>query len=1213
MPCQRLLRLALVLLLLALPRVGAAQPETELPTPQQLKQRIEEMGDPAALTPAQAQLRDLRQQSLDALQAAELAREKTAQWRELAEAAPKLAQEIEAELSRPVQPEPVRAPQGATLAELEQQLAQADQELKEARAQLEQLQSEPTRRTDRLQQINAEIATLTAEIATLREQLAAAPPADVDAALLEARRLLVRATLASKEARLAELQAEAASYESRRALLPLRRDRAVRRVELAQARFLQWQEIVNSRREAAARQAALEAEAALAEAGKHPALRDVRADIEQAQRLLQTVPERLSSATNDLALRRSDLQDLNERRARILRRVAAGALDNSRFLQRELNRLSDVATMQRDLAAYARALNDTQGELAALEDLEAVSSDVERAMEAVRKEMGRRATERELEAAARLLTQRRAVVRQAIDTLHNYESTLQALVDLYGKLVATTEEMTTFIEERVFWVRSVERLIPRPQDFVAEARWLLNAQEWARASASATDLIVPALRPARRALAASETAPGAARVFVAPIAAAALLLVALAARWRLRRMSREPLPQTGRISQTRFPGTLVKLIAALGAAVPVPLALWVVSWWLAAAAAEGAVLKPLDAPAAVASGLARAAYVLLGLSLLRHLVQQGAVGGVHFRWSEAGMAHLRRHLRWFTPIAAAGAVVVQTYTQHESPADALGRSAFAATMAALAVFLFFAFGPRRPFIAEYIKKHRGGLIERSAWAWYPLLVALPVLLLVSALAGYAYTALQIERKLGDTYLFVLAVVVANSLVLRWMQLARRNLAIEAARARAAAQAEKAEKARAEQVAGAPPPAEDMPERVRDPEPQSEMDLASISVQSRRVLQALVTVVMVVGLYAVWSDVLPALRWFERVQVYPQVRYVDPDTSTDLPLAALPLVEDAPAETPAEPAAQTDPGLTGPLTQMLGQPAADAAPAAEARPITVDLADIGLAILLLMLTISASKNVPGLLEITLLPRLPLDAAGRYAVYTVARYLTVIVGVVAISSVLSVSWERAQWLAAALTFGLAFGLQEIFANFVSGLIILFEQPIRVGDTVTVGSVHGTVSRIRMRATTIIDWDNKELVIPNKTFITDQVINWTLSDPVTRIIIPVGIAYGSDTELARKLLLKIAGDSQYVLEKPEPRALFMGFGDNSLNFELRAYLGDINSILSARSDIHFRIDREFRAAGIEIAFPQRDLHVRSVDASIMRHLARREDGPQAPDKAT
>jgi potassium efflux system protein len=260
------------------------------------------------------------------------------------------------------------------------------------------------------------------------------------------------------------------------------------------------------------------------------------------------------------------------------------------------------------------------------------------------------------------------------------------------------------------------------------------------------------------------------------------------------------------------------------------------------------------------------------------------------------------------------------------------------------------------------------------------------------------------------------------------------------------------------------------------------------------------------------------------------------------------------------------------------------------PVAITVANLAAAVLIAAITVVASRNIPGLLEISLLQRLPLDAASRYAATTIAKYLIVLIGMVLASSTIGVGWSKIQWLATALTFGLAFGLQEIFANFVAGLIILFERPIRVGDVVTVADVSGVVSRIRIRATTITNWDRQEFIVPNKEFITGRLLNWTLSDTTNRVVLKVGVAYGTDPELARKLLIDAAREHPSILDDPAPMATFEEFGDSTLNFSLRVFLPDLNDRLDVVHDLHAAVDKKFREAGIEIAFPQRDIHIRS-----------------------
>jgi len=255
---------------------------------------------------------------------------------------------------------------------------------------------------------------------------------------------------------------------------------------------------------------------------------------------------------------------------------------------------------------------------------------------------------------------------------------------------------------------------------------------------------------------------------------------------------------------------------------------------------------------------------------------------------------------------------------------------------------------------------------------------------------------------------------------------------------------------------------------------------------------------------------------------------------------------------------------------------------------VTLMALVLGLLVLVLTMVSARNVPGLVEIGLLSRTRVDAPTRYAITNLLRYAIVIVGSLIGLGMLGMRWSQLQWLAAALSVGLGFGLQEIFANFVSGLILLFERPFRVGDVITVGEFTGTVSRIRTRATTIIDFDNKEIVVPNKNFITGQLTNWTLSDEVTRLTIKVGVDYDTPPEAVHRLLLQAANESSQVLRNPEPRSWFLAFGASSLDFELRVFVGSVADRLVVIDALHTRINTLLLENGIDIAYPQLNVHL-------------------------
>ncbi|MCQ2028250.1 mechanosensitive channel MscK [Stutzerimonas zhaodongensis] len=273
-----------------------------------------------------------------------------------------------------------------------------------------------------------------------------------------------------------------------------------------------------------------------------------------------------------------------------------------------------------------------------------------------------------------------------------------------------------------------------------------------------------------------------------------------------------------------------------------------------------------------------------------------------------------------------------------------------------------------------------------------------------------------------------------------------------------------------------------------------------------------------------------------------------------------------------------------------------------------------ALLIIAITVALARNLPGLLEVLVLSKMRLAQGSAYATTTLLSYLLAGIGIVSTLSTLGVSWDKLQWLVAALSVGLGFGMQEIFANFISGLIILFERPVRIGDVVTIGNLSGTVSRIRIRATTITDFDRKDIIVPNKTFITGQLVNWSLSDTVTRVTIKVGVAYGSDLDLAKKLLYKAAQENPRVLKDPEPLVLFLNFGESTLDHELRIHVRDLGDRNPATDEINRFIDREFAKAGINIAFRQVDVFLKNLDGKMLQlgtapRLNQPDDKPSAP----
>ncbi|MGL4927011.1 MAG: mechanosensitive channel MscK [Plesiomonas shigelloides] len=262
-------------------------------------------------------------------------------------------------------------------------------------------------------------------------------------------------------------------------------------------------------------------------------------------------------------------------------------------------------------------------------------------------------------------------------------------------------------------------------------------------------------------------------------------------------------------------------------------------------------------------------------------------------------------------------------------------------------------------------------------------------------------------------------------------------------------------------------------------------------------------------------------------------------------------------------------------------------------VSITLRDVLIAIVFAVVAYVLTRNLPGLLEVLVLSKLQLGQGASYAITTMLSYVITGLGVMLSLSAIGMSWDKLQWIATGLSVGLGFGLQEIFANFVAGLILLFERPIRIGDTITIGNFSGTVSKIRIRATTVTDFDRKEVIIPNKNFVVERLQNWSLTDTITRVIVRVGVAYGSDLELTRKLLLQAARENPRVMNEPEPMVFFLTFGASTLDHELRVYVRELRDRSFAVDELNRRIDQLFRENNIEIAFNQMDIYVKNLNS--------------------
>ena len=409
-----------------------------------------------------------------------------------------------------------------------------------------------------------------------------------------------------------------------------------------------------------------------------------------------------------------------------------------------------------------------------------------------------------------------------------------------------------------------------------------------------------------------------------------------------------------------------------------------------------------------------------------------------------------------------------------------------------------------------------------------LLQLVPVILIALIALGYYYTALNLITHIINTYIAWVVWSLVRHTIYRGVTVASRRLAYRRLQ----------EKRQQKQQDSSDASASD--DVVVITEQEEGLDLNEVRSQLLRFADLFIWTALFVIFYYVWSDLVTVVSYLRDITLWQQ-------TST------------------------TEAGV---VTE------------------TISLFNLIVALIIVVITYILVRNIQGILEILLFSRVKLSQGTPYTITTLLTYILVAVGGAWAFSTLGMSWSKLQWLFAALSVGLGFGMQEIFANFVSGIILLFERPIRVGDTVTINDVTGTVAKIRIRAITMIDPDRKEVIVPNKSFVTGQVTNWALSNTVTRLVVSVGVAYGSDLELVKRLLLQAAHEQPSVLKDPEPRALFLTFGASTLDHELRVYVGQVSERNDTLDALNRRVNELFAENNIDIAFNQLDIFIKNKD---------------------
>jgi potassium efflux system protein len=602
--------------------------------------------------------------------------------------------------------------------------------------------------------------------------------------------------------------------------------------------------------------------------------------------------------------------------------------------------------------------------------------------------------------------------------------------------------------------------------------------------------------------------------------------------------------------------TLQTIAATLGIAVGWPVLLWFVGWRLDHSNSTISFVHGM------AAGLLRAATFALPLEVMRIVCLRGGLAERHFDWPQASIDNWRRNVSSYLPVGLLliGLIGLIEGSADEHRLDSFGRLTFLVFAMLSAIFSQQTIRRARARTTPVDGAERDGDIWADRfWRFAPLLaVVASTGLLILGWSGFFYTALQLTWRLQRTAWLGVGLLLLRATVRRWIALERRRMAVL-----------QDEELQTIADAGREPGNGGHNQFLfpRWTWPDFRLNLTQIVTQMRRLLDTGLITLAVIGMWFVWADVTPALNILDRFTLW---------------------------QTTVDQVVTSEDPVHGPSVQTIK------------RPQRVTAADLGLAGLVIAIAVIAGRNIPGLVEVILLEHLSVDAGARFAATCLVRYAIFVAGVCCAFARVSIGWSNVQWLVAAASVGLGFGLQEIFANFVSGIILLFERPMRVGDVITIGDTTGTVSRIRFRATTIVDGDRKELIVPNKEFITGKLLNWTLSDRVNRVGIKIMVGSHNDPQRIRRMLLEIASQHPQLLKDPAPSATLEELA-GGLTFMLRAFLPTLEGRATAITDLYTAIHHRFEIEEIEMPCPTQEVIVR-----MSTHDAHPTTSPPAPHQS-
>lgn len=1069
------------LLMLSLPlSANAALNEQQLA--QELKQAESNKN-----TPNQAELVEALQSALNWINESKESAQRTQQYQKSISDFPKLTRELRQQLSDESTP-PLPAA-SIPASDAEQQILQISSQLLEVSRQLQQELDRSRAISDSLSQVPLKQATARKDLTEAERRLQNLVVTSTP--LSQAQSNQLQAEVAARKALVDELELEQLSANNRQELARLQADVLRKRHERLDLQLQDLRNSLNTQRQREAEQALERTQQLVEQSGDLP-----KSISEQLK-----INQELSRALNEQAARMDDIA--NQQRT-----AAAQTIQVRQALStiREQAQWLGVSTaLGETLRAQVARLPDMpkpqqlDGDMAKLRvqrlSFENLLNKIEPAAD-YKQNDGKPLTASQQRLLQPQLKTQRELLNSLLSGCDSQILELTKLKVANTQLIDALTEIKDATHRYLFWAADVDPLgVSAPLDVIQSLNRLLSLDTLSQLSQAFLMMLTT-----------KET--------LLPLFGALLLVgFSFYSRRHYQAFMERASSKVGKVTQDHISLTLRTVFWSILVALPLPV-LW---------AALGYGLQnawPYPMAVAIGDGVTAALPVLWAFMISAAFAHPNGLFIAHFRWEEQ---QVKRAMRYYLMsiwliVPLLMALVTFDNLDDRAFAGSLGRACFIMLCVALSLLTT---SLKRAGIPLYLNKQGDGenLINHALW-W--ILLCAPLVAAFASLLGYFNTAQILLARLESSVAIWFILLVVYYIIRRWMLIQRRRIAFERAKQRRAERLEKRTKGEEDSTPHSVEGSQDIEEPV--------VDLDAISAQSLRLVRSILTMIALVSLIWLWSELHSAFAFLENIRLWDV-------TSSSQGVETL-------------------------------------------QPIT--LGAVLIAILVMIVTVQLVKNLPALLELGLLQHLDLTPGTGYAITTITKYLLLLIGGLIGFSMLGIEWAKLQWLVAALTLGLGFGLQEIVANFASGLIILFEKPIRIGDTVTIRDLTGSVTKINTRATTISDWDRKEIIVPNKAFITEQFINWSLSDAVTRVVLTVPAEATASSQEVTDVLLEAASKCSLVLDTPAPEAYLVDIQQGIQIFELRIYAAEMAHRMPLRHEIHQLILAGFQQHDLKLPFP-------------------------------